>query len=172
MRADTTWAAEQALPVASVRDARDAWVGSFQYAGGQSERKALDDAIEDIVQEMNFLIRPIARSRLKEANVVPGSIGFAKRGVELEIEMAGKRPLSAPVDGTAVFRTNSHGERIKVVQRVSQPKLHQHCSGSQGEREIHYVLDEDGKRLTAHITIRSERLPKPLQYRLTYRRVR
>src|SRR5689334_1856309 len=44
--------------------------GKYRFVGGEKEQKAVEEAIEGVVQEMLFIKRPIARGRLKDRNRV------------------------------------------------------------------------------------------------------
>ena len=52
----------------------DRFVGSYAFAGGERERAALDAAIDEVVAEMNFLVRDVARSKLRESNPIPDNV--------------------------------------------------------------------------------------------------
>jgi hypothetical protein len=57
------------------------FAGTYRYVGGEAEITELDEAIEEVVQKMNFLIRGIARRRLRAPNLPSSEVGvFIERG--------------------------------------------------------------------------------------------
>lgn len=142
----------------------------YRYAGGETGKKVIEDAVEETVREMNLLIRPIARRRMLEANAVIPELGFHLSGDTLAASYVGGRVIEAPADGTAVPWTDPYGEKIRVSHRLTGGALHQTMIGKRGNRRNRYAFSADGKTMTMSVEINSDSLPAPLHYAVSYRR--
>ena len=142
---------------------------TFAFAGGRAQRERVLAAIERATSEMTFIIRPIARRRLAAGNRVFESIAVAREGANLVVDRDGN-VVSSPADGSETEWTGSDGKTYRVSQRLTPGGFTQTFVGKDGERRNTYSLSEDGT-LRLEVTVRSSRLPAPLEYDLTYERV-
>ena len=159
-------ATHEAQPLA--KDAADRFVGSYRFAGGDKERAARDAAIDAVVEEMNFLVRGIARKRLKESNPIAARVSISQKDGKLTIRFD-DRTYTAPINGGSVDVVGITGAEMKLRHRVSNGRIEQIFEGEDGGRTNQLELDGDG-RLTIRVRVFSERLPKDLRYKLTYAR--
>lgn len=150
------------------RKAADRHAGTFDFAGGDAEREAVLAAIDDVVAEMNPLARAIARERLREANRVPESIAISRDEDDFTIALDDRR-YEAPLDGSPVEVVGVTGDKLTYRLSVKHERVRQSFVGDKGGRENTLALrGEHGLALAVRVT--SDSLPKPLAYRLTYRR--
>lgn len=151
----------------SVPDALGTFSGTFEFVGGEAERDGVDAAIDAVVSEMNVFIRSIARSRLSAANPVPSNvkIGPHPRGVEI---MFDERKYVSELDGDYTRVVGVTGERVRYKVETAKRRLTQVFVGDSGTRKNTFALT--GDRLVISVRVRSEQLPRPLEYRLTFRR--
>jgi hypothetical protein len=128
---------------------------------------SVDQAIEAVVSQMNFLTRPIARSRLAKTNApIPTlSIDVADRA---EIEL-GTESVHAPSNGEAVTWTRPDGEAFRVSIHREGERLVEIFQGKDGTRRNTFNL-LDAKTLALEVLVESPRLPEPVRYRLVYAR--
>ncbi len=119
---------------------------------------------------MNFFIRAIARARMRDANRIPYRFDIGFDGPRYRVLFPGKRPISAPHDGTSTTWVDEYGEDVVVHHRIASDRLVQFFQGEDGSREIVYHVNVDGSQLTFFVTIRSHHLPRPLRYRLSFGR--
>jgi hypothetical protein len=143
---------------------------SYRYSGGEAGKKAIEAAVEETVRKMNPLIRSIARRRMLEANAVIPELGFKLSGDMIVASYVGGRIVEAPADGRAVSWTDQFGDAIRVSHRLRGDVLVQTMVGSKGDRRNHYQFADDGQTMTMSVEIRSDKLPAPLRYSVTYRR--
>lgn len=144
--------------------------GAYRYVGGKKQRELLDARIEEVVDELNFFVRSIARRRMKHANQIPSLLEISTIGDKLRVDIPGLRPIVSEADGRTFVWRDQYGEDVKVRQRIVGRTLTQHFQGKDGARDISYRLSSDGQRLWFSVTISSRWLPFPLQYQLSYRR--
>lgn len=164
-------AADAPTPVSvddGMRVAADRHAGKFGFAGGETERDAVLAAIDDVVAEMNPFARGIARERLREANRVPELIEIARNEDLVAIQFDDRR-YEAPLDGSPVEVVGVTGDALTYRLSVKHERVRQSFVGEKGGRENTLALHgEHGLALSVRVT--SDSLPKPLAYRLTYRR--
>ena len=146
----------------------DRLAGSFRFAGGGRERAARDAAIEQVVEEMNFLVRGIARKRLREANRIRERVAISRSSDKLTIRLDGQ-PYTATINGPPVDMVAHDGMEVKLSYRIANGRIEQTLQGAEGGRTNHFEVDGKG-RLTVQVRVFSEKLPKDVRYRLTYAR--
>ncbi len=143
------------------------FAGSFKHVGGTAELEARDKAIDDLVAEMSFMKRGVARDKLREANPIAEKIVVSESQGTLTISMD-ERSYTAPLDETPVRVKGITGDMLDLVVRAG-PELEQVFSAEGKGRTNKYALA--GDRLTIQVRIHSESLPRELSYALTYERI-
>jgi hypothetical protein len=142
--------------------------GTFVYTAEGSDN--LEQAIQQATSRMNFVTRPIARSRLKKTNSVYQKIAIGRTADEVSIAFDARAPVVSPASGSAVRWRREDGEMFDVTTTGGNGSLQQTFKAEDGERVNTFTLAPDGNTLTMNVTITSPRLPQPLTYRLRYRR--
>jgi len=127
-------------------------------------------AINSATSRMNFLIRPVARSRLRGTNPAYQRVVIGREGNRIRIEMDDAPAVVAPRDGTPIRWRRADGEQLDVTVNAEPARVTQTFRAEDGERENLLVLSPDGRTLAMTVTIRSPQLPEPLTYTLRYRR--
>jgi hypothetical protein len=165
-------AAAQAPPTSAppAADPRTVYTGSYRYAGGDRERNDLNAAVERATYGMVFFVRPIANSRIRDANPVPGAVTIRFPPGQIEVLAVANRAWRSPANGAPAPSLGVHGDAVTLTSRWENGHLVQVISNGQGARRNDYVLSADGRTLTLRVTITSDRLPRPVRYELTYRR--
>lgn len=145
--------------------------GTYRYVGGEKQRQQLADAIEDVIAEMNFIARPIARKRLLESNQPSAELQLIVTADEIVVARPGRPRVSAPRDGSMIVWKSPDGDEFEVRHRlVSDVELVQEFVGDGNRSENVFKLGDDGSRVVVETTITADRLPKTLRFRMTYRR--
>jgi len=149
------------------------FVGAYSYVGGEREIKALDRAIEEVVDQMNFFIRGIARRRLRAPNLPSKEVSVFVEHGQIRIERPGQPEVSAPADGRPItWRHPTDGDVFRVSHGVDdEGALYQRFEGERSVSRNRFVLGRDKQRLTIHTVITADRLPAPLRFKMTYARV-
>jgi hypothetical protein len=119
---------------------------------------------------MNGLIRGIARKKLLEVNAVIPSLGFSLDGDPLRASYIKGKLCESPANGKTVDWVNQFGDTVNLSQKYQGGKLVQRISDDNGARTNTYRFSEDGSKMTMSVEITAKRLPKPVRYKLTYRR--
>ena len=129
----------------------------------------LPKVIEQATASMNFITRPIARSRLNKTNEVYPSLRIEREADTISIQYGQRQPLRLPADGSPVSWTREDGETFLVSARFQQDSLVQTYKAKDGERTNVFQVDPASRILTLKVTVTSPRLPRPVIYAITYR---
>lgn len=141
------------------------FVGTFAFVGGEAERRARDAAIEDVVDDMNLFARPIARDKLRAGNEIAERLEIAVEGDAITVAFDG-RPFVAGLDGSPRRVKGILGDELDYHVEVAGTQLRQVFKGDRGGRSN--AIRRQGGKVAIDVKVTSSRLPKPLQYRLTY----
>lgn len=172
----TLWAANSSLPTAKAEPsdaALERFIGTYRYVGGEDEIQALDRAIDEVVAQMNFFVRGIARRRLRAPNLPSKEVTVVAENEQIRIVRPGQPEVSAPADGEPItWRHPIDGDVFRVRHGIdAQGALYQRFEGDRSVSRNRFVLGKDAKRMTIHTEITADRLPTPLRFKMTYERM-
>jgi hypothetical protein len=139
------------------------------YVNEQQSAKAIESAIETTVAKMNFIKRPIARSRLKKTNSAHQRVAIRIGTSEISVAFDGNKPVQMPADGSTIRWTREDGETFDVNAAWDGERLVQTFKAEDGARANAFSVGADG-RLQMVVTITSPQLDQPLVYTLTFAR--
>jgi hypothetical protein len=138
--------------------------GGYVLDRGRSDD--VKGAIERVVKGMNPVTRSIARRRLARTNPAYERVSIRFEGNSARVS-AGPSTLTLPLSGEPV-RWNRDGEVIRVSGRRDAAGYVETFDARDGRRVNRFTPAGEGLLLT--VTVTSPRLPRPLEYRLHYRR--
>ncbi len=164
--------ASGAEEVADLATFVQSFAARFRFSGGEAEERARLEAIDACVDEMSFIARPFARSRLRKATQISREIAFDVSEAVLAIEESDAPAKTVPLTGGPVQWRSPEGEDLRLSLRRSGERLILRSEADEGGEERILRLSPDGRRLTIDVTIFADRLPEPIHYRLTYHRLR
>lgn len=137
--------------------------GAYRYRGGKaSVRKSIDGVVDD----MNVMVRGIARKRLIAANAVPKRIAIDQVGDEVTVRIDG-RPYVASLGGPAQRVKDPNGEVSRMRYELRDGALYQIFHTDQGDRTNVFTARDDGG-LAMAVRIHSRQLPSDVRYRLSF----
>lgn len=143
-------------------------VGNYAIISPTQAAVARDQSIEEVVQQMNVIVRQIARGRLREGNPIPSELNIQRNGAEFMVSFdAVKR--TATVDGASVSATSARGEPLQMTFHQQGATLAQRFVGNDGGRENLLRLQSDD-RITVDVRVFSHRLPGDVTYSLEFQR--
>jgi hypothetical protein len=140
------------------------------YVNEQQNATAIGTAIDAAVAKMNFIKRPIARSRLKKTNAAHHRVTIALTVDEISVAFDNNQPVRMPADGRTAKWTREDGEVFDVAARWTNDRLVQSFKAADGERTNTFSLGPDGRALEVQVEVKSPQLPEPLKYGLTFER--
>ena len=157
--------------IASLAAAAHADAPSLQgtFLNEQQSAKTIETAIEAAVAKMNFIKRPIARSRLKKTNEAHRRLEIGIGRSEINVAFDGHKPVQMPADGSTIRWTREDGETFDVNAAWDGDRLVQTFKAEDGTRANAFSVSADG-RLTLQVTLTSPQLDQPLVYTLTFSR--
>jgi hypothetical protein len=126
-------------------------------------------AIDGAAKEFNFLLRPIARSRLNRTNPNITRVAITRIGDDITIQVGKSKPATARPNGTPV-KWSRDNEEFDLALAWEGMTLMQSFSAPDGKRCDRYTLSPDGNSLALEVTITSEDLKKPMKYSLVFKR--
>ena len=145
-----------------------AFDGTYKLDNAQSDN--IDTAIDQGVKGLNFLVRPIARNRLKKLNPGYRTVSITSSDSEISIVVDNQPALKMATNGSAVVWTSPAGGKTNVKVRFENGHLLQQFDSPDGHRVNDYTLSTDGRVLTMQVTETSSRLSAPIKYKQVYRR--
>ena len=145
-----------------------AFDGTYKLDDAQSDN--IDTAIDQGVKGLNFLVRHIARNRLKKLNPGYRTVSITSSDSEISIVVDNQPALKMATNGSAVVWTSPAGGKTNVKVRFENGHLLQQFDSSDGHRVNDYTLSTDGRVLTMQVTETSSRLSAPIKYKQVYRR--
>jgi hypothetical protein len=126
-------------------------------------------AIDTTVAHMNFITRPIARSRLSKINPTPQIVRVDVGSDSVSVAFDESDPVVTPLSGdTVAWRNPLTGEMDEAHGTVAADTVRQVIMAQDGDRENALIFSNDGARLQLHVTVTSHRLPRPLVYDLVF----
>ncbi|HSH46512.1 MAG TPA: hypothetical protein VK966_11780 [Longimicrobiales bacterium] len=135
------------------------------------ESESIDDAIDEAVAHMNFIVRRIARGRLEGANQPIDLIELRYPADSVWIRLRRHEPpIITPQSGEFTDYTRADGETVQVRTRLGQGVIEQWFEAEDGRKGMTYRLRPDGS-LALEVEVHSDRLREPLTYTWVYRRV-
>ena len=174
-RADVTVANEagdrSAESGAAAADLRARYAGSYRYAGSEAEQKARAQAIDRSVEAFFFVVRGMARAKVAERTRIVPTCKFEFSAGNIRSTVPGHAVAVSPENGApAPYRVDD--DAIVLSQRFDGQRLVQVFRADEGgTRTNEFTLSADGAFLIMKATLSSPKLPFPVVYTLTYRRV-
>lgn len=142
-----------------------ALAGTFTLNRQKSDN--VNQAVDQAVNRVNAILRPIARGRLRSTNQPYQRVVVAQQGTQLSIITDRRAAILTPAAGTPVRWRREDGETLNVSTRWNGQSLVQTFAAEDGQRVNTYTMNPDGT-MTIAVTVTSGRLPRPLTYRLVY----
>lgn len=146
-------------------------IGAFAYTLLPDSSGDIKAAVNKTVAHMNFIVRPIARGRLMKVNPTPQRVHITLSHDTVSAAFDNGDPVITPLSGDTVPWTNAlTHETDKAHAQASGDTVRQWIAAPDGERENAFIFVDGGARLRLHVTVKSHRLPQPLEYDLMFRR--
>jgi hypothetical protein len=156
-----------ALVAAAAHAADPSLQGTF--VNEQQSAKTIETANETTVANMNFIKRPIARSRLKKTNEAHRRVEIGIGRDQISVAFDGRKPVQMPADGSTIKWTRADGETFDVNASWDGERLVQTFKAEDGTRANAFSVGADGQ-LKMVVTLTSPQLDQPLVYALTFSR--
>ncbi len=144
--------------------------GSWTRNRQQSDN--VNAAIDAAIRPMNFLVRAVARGRLRTANVAYERLVIASTADTVNVTYHERAPVITPANGAVVKWWREDGQDFDVSTEWENGRLIQTFRAPDGRRVNVYSVSADGRTLTMDVTLTTPRLAAPLRYKLVFDRAR
>jgi hypothetical protein len=142
--------------------------GSYSYVAADSDD--VDKAIEKAIEPMNFIVRAVAKGRLQGTNHPYKTVTISSEGDKISITTDGRAPIVGANGATFKWTRPEDGEKLDVMLKLAGNKLEESFTSPDGKRVNVFETSADGKKMSMHVTVTSGKLPKPMTYKLGYKR--
>jgi hypothetical protein len=142
--------------------------GSYAYDAAASDN--VETAIQKAIEPMNPIVRLVAKGRLEKTNQPYKHVAIKTDGGKLSVTTDGRAPIVVGNGASIKWTRPEDGEKLDVSMSLSGSTLTESFTSPDGKRVNVFSPSADGKKLTMAVTVTSPKLPKPLTYRLTYKR--
>lgn len=141
--------------------------GTYVYVGGNTERGAVQEAVETATSGMIGM--NIARHELMKRSEIRSTytISFDENG-NVSVETPGYPPETSQLIGTEVTLTDKYGDIVQNSQRFVDGALLQQGRTKDGSGSTQFRLQSDGNTLRVTRVSKSAKLPRPVEFTLTY----
>jgi hypothetical protein len=144
--------------------------GKYRYAGGQKQRERFERDVEDVVSQLNLLIRSIARKKISESQAPAGHVEIEHAQGMVVVRRDGAPEIRGRADGKPFVWKNRYGDELDVRIALTANVLSLRFRDSQSDTTTTYTADDDGQRMVMRTNITDPRLPAPLRFRFAYKR--
>ena len=145
------------------------WLGNYQWSATDAEKVTVEKAVEDGAQQVGFLVRSIARGRLKETTKPFQKLSFAMSDQTLTMVRDDDTPITGTTDGSKIEWKRKDGKTFTVQQTLAENVLTQTFTDPEGNTRVNkHTFNETAQTMSLDITINSSSLKTPLKYTLTY----
>ena len=162
--------AHSSANAASVPDL-DSLHATYRYVGGAKQTAALDKAITTAIDGLPPGLYELAYRRISQSQLPSPQIVLDVEGKDIRVERGRQKPIHTTASKTKVVVFNKQGERYVYRQTVKCNTLIQRVTGIGNKTRMTYKLSADGSTLTFGVLIDADLLPRPVTYKLTYKRV-
>ena len=138
--------------------------GSYTVDAERSDD--ISRVINAATADMNFIVRPIARKRLRNANPPSKSVSIKSLGDSIEVVVNASVILRSKPDGRPMA-WRYDGDDYVVETLLSDSALTQTFIGDDGRRINRYRLQADGT-LLLEVLLTSPQLRRPVEYRVVF----
>ena len=145
-----------------------AFTGAWTYSRDAHEKSMRCESIDQATNDISRLIRARMRQGLQDKTEPVAEIILNDR-VDRVTVTGRNRDVTFTTDGSPNRVQTEHGIATIRAKR-KDGKLVVTSEAPNGTQTTEYRLSEDGTELVLEVSISSDKLPKPVRFRTTYRR--
>ena len=145
--------------------------GDMTFKAAKSDsanQKIIDKGIQSAIEDMSFITRPIAKSKLEKTNQASKQIVVKMSGKKLVVKHDDRAPVASPADGKKFKWTREDGEVFMVTQQATDDTITQVYYADDGQKKMTYKFSPDSSKMTLKVKVESPKLSDPLEYSIDY----
>jgi len=144
------------------------YAGTYAYSGTDAERAAVQTAVDSATDGMGIATGFARSALMKRSEIRPTyTISFNGTG-DVSVESPGYPPETSPTNGTEVKLTNKYGDESENSHHFAGGALLQQGRTDDGSGSTQFKLQPDSKTLIVTRVMKSPKLPRPVEFSLTY----
>lgn len=158
-------------PTGADAELQRSFAGTYRFAGGDAEKRAVANAVEKAISGMSFLAKPLARQSLRQPAEIRDTYTLFFDGLgNLRLTTPGFPAEFGPLDGKPFTVESKSGDKSQVSQSFVDGVLVQKGHTEEGSGVTEFRLADQGATLFVHRLMQSPQLTAPVDFTLTYRR--
>jgi len=139
--------------------------GTYVYAGGERQKQAIRDEIDDATEDLNIALRGLARRKIWKSQDPATRMSITVDGSDVSIvRSGGKAKFSGTIDGASFsvddYRGRLHFRGGKIIVDIT---------GGDQHTRVRFAIDPQTRTITMHTTIEHDMLPRPVRVQKTFR---
>ena len=143
--------------------------GTYHYTLIADSSDDIKQAVNQTVEHMSFITRPVARGRLNKTNPTPQVVHIVVSTDTFSVTFDNGNPVATPLGGDSVpYHSLITNEDYKAHYDPVADTASQVIASKDGSRRNTFIFLDGGQRLRIHVTVSSPRLPGPLNYQLMF----
>lgn len=128
----------------------------------------INKGIEAAIEDMSFITRPIAKTKLQKTNVASKQIFIKNTAKKLTVKHDDRAAVESPPDGKKFKWTREDGETFTVSQSATDDTITQIYYSEDGQKKMTYKFSPDFSKMTLKVKVESPKLSDPLEYSIEY----
>jgi hypothetical protein len=143
--------------------------GTYTYTLIPDSSDDIKLAVNQTVEHMSFITRPVARGRLNKTNPTPKQLHVVVSPDTFSVTFDNGNPVATPLKGDSVpYLSAITHEMYSARYDPVGDSPSQVITSKDGVRRNTYSFVNGGDHLRMHVTVTSPRLPGPLNYQLVF----
>jgi hypothetical protein len=143
--------------------------GTYTYTLIPDSSDDIKLAVNQTVEHMSFITRPVARGRLNKTTPTPKQLHVVVSADTFSVTFDNGNPVATPLKGDSVpYLSAITHEMYSARYDPVADTASQSITSKDGTRRNTYMFLNGGDRLRMHVTVTSPRLPGPLNYQLLF----
>ena len=119
------------------------------FLNEQQSAQPIETAIETAVAKMNFIKRPIARSRLKKTNEAHRRVEIGFGSGQISVAFDGRKPVQMPADGSTIRELlglpTSSARNQSLAEATLEPGASTRRHYHRESEELYYLVEGSGE---------------------------
>ena len=159
----------------SVQLSSDPFLGRFQFSGGDQESEELQSIIETMSKDIPLPMRGMFKKRIGNATKIGDWFTFSSEGEILTLAESNGSTWPGNCDGEVHEGVTFEEKKATFTRKLSLDDdgslvLTEKRSSDGAERMHRYTLAKNEASLRLEVSLKGKRLPRPVEYSLSYTR--
>lgn len=141
--------------------------GDWKRQETETQRAARYKLIDQATSSLGWLQRGKVQAKLREVTALQETLTIIDSGKQVTLAAADKPRIVVSTDGVTTKMSGPNASGTIQAGRQDRSLLIK-VTGRDGARTTKYTLSDDNKKLTLDVAMASSKLPRTIQYTMTY----